>query len=286
MRLATVIHDGRPLVGLVDGDDWISLGIGLRAALVQKLDLVSAAAAARASGPRRPLAGLRLAPPVPDAATIMCLGLNYRDHAKEGGRAEPDYPWFFLRSPRSLIGADDAAILPRVSSQLDFEAELAVVIGRNVPRHVRCEDALRYVFGYSAFNDFSLRDYQRRTPQWTVGKNFDATGSFGPVLVTADELPPGGQGLRIQGRLNGQIVQDASTSDMIFPVDRTIALLAECMTLGPGDVIVMGTPSGVGQSRQPPLWLRPGDRFEVEIEGIGVLANPIVAEHPSLGLST
>lgn len=278
MRLATVIHNGRPVVGLVDGRDWISLGIDLRAALEQELDMVAAAAAAHTGGSRQPLAGLRLAPPVPDAATIVCLGLNYRDHAKEGGRAEPEYPWFFLRSPRSLMGEQDAAIVPRVSSQFDFEAELAVVIGRTVPRHVRREDALKYVFGYSAFNDFSVRDYQRRTPQWTIGKNFDATGAFGPVLVTADELPPGGQGLRIQGRLNGQIVQDANTSDMIFPVDQTIALLAECMTLYPGDVLVMGTPSGVGQSRQPPLWLRPGDRFEVEIEGIGVLANPVVAE--------
>lgn len=278
MRLATINQSGLLVVGLVEGDDWISLGIDLRAALEQEVDLVAAAAAARANGLRQRLADLRVAPPVPNAATIVCLGLNYRDHAKEGGRAEPEYPWFFLRSARSLMGANDAAVVPRVSQQLDFEAELAVVIGRTVPRHVRREEALQYVFGYSAFNDFSVRDYQRRTPQWTIGKNFDATGSFGPVVVTADELPLGGQGLRIQGRLNGETVQDANTNDMIFPVDLTIALLAECMTLGPGDVIVMGTPSGVGQSRQPPLWLRPGDHFEVEIEGVGVLANPVVAE--------
>lgn len=134
------------------------------------------------------------------------------------------------------------------------------------------------MFGYNLFNDVSVRDFQRKTPQWTIGKNFDATGAFGPVLVTADELPRGASGLRIQGCLNGEVVQDANTEDMIFPVDRTIALLAECMTLGPGDVLVMGTPSGVGQSRQPQLWLRAGDHFEVEIERIGVLSNTVLAE--------
>lgn len=274
MRLATVLYRGKPVTGIVEGQDWISLCTSLRSVLEQQLDLE----ACKSTGQRLKLADLKPAPLVPDAATIVCLGLNYRDHAKEGGRAEPSYPWFFLRSPRSLIADGEAAVVPRVSPQLDFEAELAVVIGREVPRHVKREDALQYVFGYSLFNDLSVRDFQRLTPQWTIGKNFDATGAFGPVLVTADELPPGASGLRIQGRLNGEVVQDASTSDMIFPVDQTIALLAECMTLGPGDVIVMGTPSGVGQSRQPQLWLRPGDRFEVEIERIGILSNPIMAE--------
>ncbi|KAF1073063.1 fumarylacetoacetate hydrolase family protein [Variovorax sp.] len=281
MRLATVKQAGRAVVGVIEGDDWISLGGDLRSALEQGLDLHAAAAIARQTGSRHSLGGLRLAPPVTDPVTVVCLGLNYRDHAKEGGRAEPEYPWFFLRSARSLMGGFEPAILPKVSTQFDFEAELAVVIARDVPRHVRREDALRYVFGYSCFNDLSVRDYQRRTPQWTIGKNFDATGAFGPVLVTADELPPGAAGLRIRGRLNGETVQDGNTSDMIFPVDRTIAILAECMTLAAGDVIVMGTPSGVGQSRRPPLWLRQGDRFEVEIEGIGVLTNYIHGEMPA-----
>lgn len=134
------------------------------------------------------------------------------------------------------------------------------------------------MWGYSAFNDVSIRDYQRSTPQSTIGNNFDATGAFGPVVVTADELPAGGKNLRIQGRLNGQTVQDANTNDMIFPVDQTIALLSECMTLDAGDVIAMGSPSGVGQSRDPQLWLQAGDGFVVEIEGIGVLRNPLVTE--------
>ena len=279
MRLSTVVQDGQPLVGVVEGNYWFSLGIGPRAAIEQgELNLAALATIARHNGWGVPLRNLRLAPLVPDPVTIVCLGLNYRDHAKEGGRAAPDYPWFFLRSPRSLLAHGESICMPRVSSQLDFEAELAVVIGRTVPRHVSAEDALQYVFGYSIFNDASVRDFQRRTPQWTIGKNFDATGAFGPVLVTADELPRGASGLRIQGRLNGEVVQDANTSDMIFPVDRTIALLSECMTLSVGDVLVMGTPSGVGQSRQPQLWLKPGDRFDVEIERIGTLSNRVVAE--------
>ena len=147
-----------------------------------------------------------------------------------------------------------------------------------VPRHVSRADALQHVFGYTCFNDMSVRDFQKRTPQWTIGKNFDATGGFGPVLVTADELSPGATGLRIQSRLNGQVMQDANTDDMIFNVAETIALLADCLTLEPGDVIVMGTPAGVGQARTPPVWMQPGDVIEIEIERVGLLRNPIVAE--------
>jgi 2-keto-4-pentenoate hydratase/2-oxohepta-3-ene-1,7-dioic acid hydratase in catechol pathway len=165
-----------------------------------------------------------------------------------------------------------------VSGRFDYEAELAVVIGTRVPRHVSEADALKHVFGYSCFNDMSVRDYQKRTPQWTIGKNFDATGAFGPVLATADELAPGATGLRIRSRLNGETMQDASTTDMIWGVAETIRLLADCMTLEPGDVIIMGTPAGVGQARTPPVWMKPGDRIEIEIEGIGILANPIAAE--------
>jgi 2-keto-4-pentenoate hydratase/2-oxohepta-3-ene-1,7-dioic acid hydratase in catechol pathway len=153
-----------------------------------------------------------------------------------------------------------------------------VVIGSRVPRHVVQANALQHVFGYSCFNDMSVRDFQKRTPQWTIGKNFDGSGGFGPALVTADELAPGANGLRIRSRLNGQVMQDANTSDMIFSVAETIALLAQCMTLDPGDAIIMGTPAGVGQARTPPVWMKPGDTIEVEIEKIGVLRNPIVAE--------
>lgn len=286
MKFTTYLRDGAPRLALVDGDMLIDLHDAdgriphdLRAALTAGIDLPAmAAACAEAGAARVPMAGVRLAPLVPEPGKTVCLGLNYFDHAKEGGREKPDYPWFFFRGASSLIAHGDAGVVPRVSPRFDYEAELAVVIGRRVPRHVKEADALQYVFGYSCFNDMSVRDYQKRTPQWTIGKNFDATGGFGPVLVTADELPPGATGLRIQGRLNGEVMQDANTTDMIFGVAETIALLAEVLTLEPGDVIVMGTPAGVGQARTPPVWMKAGDTYEVEIERVGLLSNPIVAE--------
>ena len=144
-----------------------------------------------------------------------------------------------------------------------------MIIGAKVPRHVPSDDALKYVLGYSVFNDLSVRDYQKKTPQWTMGNNFDATGAFGPMLVTSDELKPGAEGLRIQSRLNGQVMQDANTSDMIFSVAQTISILSECMTLEPGDVIAMGTPAGVGQARTPPVWVKAGDLIEIETKEYG-----------------
>lgn len=272
-----------PRLGLVDGDQVIDFHAAqpqvppdLRAALEAGLDLTHAASAARRSkAPRVPLSGLALAPLVPEPGKLVCLGLNYFDHAQEAGRAKPEYPWFFLRSKSSLLGHGAPARVPKVSHKLDFEAELAVLIGRRVPRHVPEGEALSYVFGYSCFNDISVRDYQKRTPQWTIGKNFDATGGFGPVLVTADELPPGATGLALRSRLNGELMQNANTRDMIWGVAETIALLSQCLTLEAGDVIAMGTPAGVGQSRTPPVWMKDGDTIEVEIEGIGTLVNPI-----------
>ncbi len=286
MRFATYLRNGTPRLAVVDGAQLIDLAdaqpqvpADLRTALKQGVDLHAAARAAIASAaPRLPLAGARLAPLVPEPGKTVCLGLNYFDHAKEGGRDRPEYPWFFFRGASSLIAHGQAGVVPKVSARFDYEAELALVIGERVPRHTQEADALRYVFGYTPFNDMSVRDYQKRTPQWTIGKNFDATGGFGPVLVTADELPPGAVGLKIQGRLNGEVMQDANTSDMIFSVAETIALLAEVLTLEPGDVIVMGTPAGVGQARTPPVWMKAGDTYEVEIERIGTLSNPIVAE--------
>jgi 2-keto-4-pentenoate hydratase/2-oxohepta-3-ene-1,7-dioic acid hydratase in catechol pathway len=221
-------------------------------------------------------AGWTVLPVVPKPGKIICLGVNYVDHAKEGGNSVGDYPSVFLRCTTSLLAHGAALRVPKVSSKLDFEAELAVVIGRRA-RFVAEADALRHVFGYACFNDATLRDYQRLTTQWTIGKNFDGTGAFGPCLVTADELPPGCTGLRIQSRLNGQVMQSATTSDMIFGVARTLSLLSESLTLEPGDVVVMGTPSGVGYARNPPVWMKAGDTIEVEIEGIGVLGNPVTA---------
>lgn len=252
----------------------------LRAALLAGIDLTSAARVAVAQSTpadRTQLSDLVVAPLVPSPGKTICLGLNYYDHAAESGREKPVYPWFFLRCDTSLLAHGEAALLPKVSDRFDYEAELAVVIGSRA-RHVTQEQALQHVFGYTCFNDMSVRDYQKRTPQWTIGKNFDRTGGFGPQLVTADELAPGAEGLKIQARLNGQVMQDANTTDMIWSVAETISLLSECVTLEPGDVIVMGTPAGVGQSRTPPVWMKHGDKIEIEIENVGLLVNTIEQE--------
>ena len=175
------------------------------------------------------------------------------------------------------MGHDAPVVRPKVSDKFDYEGELVAVIGQG-GRHISKADALKHVVGYSIFNDVSVRDYQFKSPQWTVGKNFDGTGPFGPVFVTADELPPGASGLKIQTRLNGQIMQDDNTDNMVFDVATLIATISEAITLEAGDVIVTGTPSGVGQSRKPPVFMKAGDRIEVEIEKIGVLSNPVVDE--------
>ncbi len=286
MRFASFRTGSSARLGLLQGDEVIDLALAapdvpgdLMALLSAGTDLRSleALAASAPAAARRPLDSTTLLPPIARPGKIVCLGLNYADPAAEGGHARPSYPSFFLRSATSLVGHGDAIVRPACSEQLDYEAELAAVIGRRA-RHVSAEDALQYVAGYSCFNDASVRDYQRKTAQWTIGKNFDATGAFGPFFVTADELPPGAQGLRISTRLNGEVMQDANTGDMLFPVAETIALLTECMTLEPGDVLVMGTPAGVGHARKPQVWMKDGDVVEIEIEGIGVLRNPIVEE--------
>jgi 2-keto-4-pentenoate hydratase/2-oxohepta-3-ene-1,7-dioic acid hydratase in catechol pathway len=220
------------------------------------------------------LTDLDMLPCIQRPGKVICLGVNYIDHAKEGGNQIGDYPAVFLRCSTSLLAHRAPLKVPSISDKLDFEAELAVVIGR-AARHVSEQEALSAVFGYACFNDATLRDYQRKTSQWTVGKNFDATGAFGPCLVTSDELPAGCVGLHIESRLNGQVMQSANTADMAFGVARTVSLLSESMTLEPGDVVVMGTPGGVGYARTPPLWMKAGDTIEVEIEGVGVLSNPV-----------
>ena len=282
MKFLSFRKSGTVRLGISTGDGVIDLAAAqpnispdFGSALASGADLVAAAKAAIASSaPRLPLAGLSYAPVVPRPGKIICLGLNYYDHAKEGGREKPDYPWFFLRGATSLVAHADAGIRPRVSERFDYEAELAVVIAKKA-RHTTQANALDCVFGYSCFNDMSVRDYQKKTPQWTIGKNFDSSGGFGPLLVTADELAPGATGLRIQSRLNGRVMQDANTTDMIWGVAETITLLTECLTLEPGDVIIMGTPAGVGQARTPPVWMKDGDTIEIEIERVGTLVNPI-----------
>lgn len=221
--------------------------------------------------------GVKFIPLVDRPGKIICLGLNYADHAAEGGHARPEYPAFFMRGPSSLAAHQQPLIRPKVSDKFDYEAELAFVIGKTA-RHLTAANALDCVAGYSAFNDGSLRDYQRKSSQWTIGKNFDATGGFGPWLVTPDELPPAADGLRIQSRLNGQIMQDANTKNFLWGVVETLVLITECMTLEPGDVIITGTPAGVGYARKPPVFMKAGDTIEIEIDGVGVLSNPISDE--------
>jgi acylpyruvate hydrolase len=286
MRLMSFADGGSGGWGVLIGDGLVEqarIDPALPASLLGFIErcehtpaLAQQVAARAASLLPTPLASHAALPCLPRPGKIICLGVNYVDHAKEGGNTVADYPALFLRCATSLLAHGAPLRVPRVSDKLDFEAELAVVIGRRT-RFVSEAQALDCVFGYACFNDASLRDYQRRTTQWTIGKNFDATGAFGPHLVTADELPPGGVGLHIESRLNGRVMQSATTSDMVFGVARTIALLSECLTLEAGDVIVMGTPAGVGYARNPPVWMKPGDTIEIEIEGIGVLANPVEA---------
>ncbi len=226
---------------------------------------------------RVPFDGLKLLPLAMSSQKIICLGLNYHDHAAENNRQVPEYPMVFFRSAGSLIGHGQPMIKPRISDQLDWEAELVAFVGKRA-RHVAEEDALSCIAGYSCFNDGSVRDYQRKTTQWTIGKNFEGTGGFGPEYVPASQLPPGATGLHIECRVNGEVVQSANTSDMIFSVARTVHLLSQCLTLEPGDLLVMGTPAGVGVARKPPVFMKAGDVCEVEIERIGILRNPIVNE--------
>jgi acylpyruvate hydrolase len=247
--------------------------------LQQGGDAAVAKAIALAEGTREriPYEGLKLLPLAMKPVKTVCLGLNYHDHAAENNREVPQYPMVFFRSASSFIGHGQPMVLPRISTQLDWEAELVAFVGKRA-RHVSEADALDYVAGYSCFNDGSIRDYQRKTSQWTIGKNFDGTGGFGPEFIPASQLPPGAKGLRIQCRVNGDVRQDANTTDMIFDVARTVHLLSECMTLEPGDLLVMGTPGGVGVARKPPLFMKAGDVCEIEIERIGLLRNPIVQE--------
>ncbi len=217
---------------------------------------------------------IRLLPPVPVPPKILCVGLNYDDHLEESGLKKPTYPEIFGRFSTSLIAHQEPIRRPHESTALDYEAELAVIIGK-AGRRISQERALEHVAGYSLFNDATLRDFQLRTPQWTMGKNFDGTGSFGPWLVTPDAVSPGARGLRIQGRLNGRVMQDARTDQLIFSVQALIEMISVGISLERGDVIITGTPGGVGAARKPPVFMKSGDVFEVEIEKLGVLTNPV-----------
>jgi len=281
MRLVSYALDGRTGLALRTSG-------GLRDLGPRRLEDILAtgpgalAALAGVDGPILDAAAVAYRPVLARPGKILCIGLNYVDHAAESPYLKvPDYPAVFPRFSSSLIGHGAPIIRPTVSHDLDFEGEVAVIIGRT-GRHIAKADALAHVAGYSIFNDASIRDYQFKSAQWTVGKNFDATGPFGPDFVTAEELPPGAHGLRIETRLNGAVVQSASTADMCFDVATLVSVVSEVMTLEAGDVIMTGTPAGVGFARKPPLYMRDGDVCEVEVEGLGVLRNPVRDEVASL----
>lgn len=287
MRFLAFDKDGTATIGVRRGDEVVDLSLadpelprdipGLLALGAGIMDKIAALVLDPPKQSVRPAAGLRYLPAVWNAPKYLCCGLNYAAHAKEGGREPPEHPSLFVRFAQSLVGHEQPIVKPWVSDKFDYEGELVAVIGKP-GRHVALADALSHVAFYSCFNDGSLRDFQRLGTQWTLGKNFDRSGAFGPDLVTPDELPPGASGLRLTTRLNGDVVQNDTTDTMLFPVADLIHRWSKAMTLQPGDVIATGTPSGVGYARTPPLFMKAGDVCEVEIEEIGVLRNPVTDE--------
>ena len=277
-RLGVVEGDHAVDLSAADGHAPTDLGQWLNANNGDLKPLAELAQRAPA-GARRPLADLSYGLPIAQPGKIICLGLNYLEHVKEGAQRDniPKFPTIFMRGRTSLVPHGQAIARPRVTETLDYEAEMILVVGRRA-KHLTAANALACIAGYSCGNEGSVREFQRKTTQWDMGKNFDRTGGFGPWLVSADELPAGGKGLKIETRLNGKVMQSDNTDNMMFPIVETLVYLTQGMTLEPGDVIFTGTPSGVGFARKPPVWMKNGDVCEVEIAGIGVLRNPIADE--------
>jgi acylpyruvate hydrolase len=289
MKIVAFEGQGGPRLGIVEGNQVVDLSaadasvptdlgewLAKHDGEVKPLADIARRAATSA---RRPLAGLTYALPVGRPGKVICLGLNYLDHVKEGPNRDniPKFPTIFMRSRTSLVPHGQPIIRPRVTETLDYEAELILVVGRRA-KHLTAANALSCIAGYCCGNEGSVREFQRKTTQWDMGKNFDRTGGFGPWLVSADELPPGARGLKIESRLNGKVMQSDNTDNMMFPIVELLVYVTQGMTLEPGDIIFTGTPSGVGHARTPPVFMKNGDICEVEIEGVGVLRNPVVDE--------
>lgn len=276
--------DSGTAVFSVEGEEAVNLsaldaavGADLMA-LISNPSLAEKVAQKMGAADRVSVSSIKPALPVAEPGTIICLGLNYTDHIKEGGYEIPEYPALFMRGKNSIMAAGAPLVRPACSDKLDYEAELMFIIGKG-GRHISEADALDHVFGYTVFNDGSVRDYQRKTHQWTPGKNFDNTGAIGPFVVTPDEVPAGAAGLKIESRVGTEVLQSSNTANMIWSVAQTIATISEYTTLEPGDFIAMGTPPGVGHAKKPnPRWLVPGEVIDIEIEGIGVCSNPIIDE--------
>lgn len=279
MKLISYEHQGRAGFGAVVGDGVVDLGAAMGQRHADLKAMLAADALAEAAQviagrqPDLPLAALTLLPVIPNPDKIWCCGLNYAEHVRETQREVTEQPTFFMRFAASQVGHGQAMLRPRESTQLDYEGEIAVIIGKG-GRRIAESDAWAHVAGYACYNDGSVRDWQRHTSQWTAGKNFPATGAFGPWMVTADEIPANSL-MTLTARLNGRELQRATTEHMIFKIPALIQYISSFTELLPGDVIVSGTPGGVGSRRDPPLWMQPGDVVEIEIDRVGVLRNTI-----------
>lgn len=280
MKIASFESSEGATYGIVKSDRVMEPGESTRSKYSDLRSFLSAPGSAwnvdTFDGQAHALSIVKFLPVIPQPDKVLCVGVNYRPHIEEMGREVPDYPVVFVRFPASQTGHERPIIRPKASPQFDFEGELAVVIGRRA-RHVRREDALDYVAGYCCFMDGSVRDWQKHTMQFTAGKNFATSGSMGPWLVSSDEIPDPTT-LELTTRVNNEVMQQGALSDLVFDIPTLIEYCSTFTELLPGDVIATGTPGGVGAARNPPRWLQPGDRVEVEIPGIGILANPVVDE--------
>ena len=289
MKIVAFEGPGGSRIGVVEGEQVVDLqaaeprvpndlGAWLAKTNGDTLELGEIAKRAPASA-RKPLASITYALPVGRPGKIICLGLNYLENVKEGSQRDniPKFPTIFMRGLTSLVPHGAPIIRPQASETLDYEAELILIVGKRA-KHLTAANATSCIAGYSCGNEGSVREFQRKTTQWDMGKNFDRTGGFGPWLVTADELPDAAKGLKIQSRLNGTVMQSDNTDNMMFPIVEMLVYITQGITLEPGDVIFTGTPSGVGHARKPPVWMKNGDTIEVEIERIGTLRNPIADE--------
>ena len=281
MKLATFRFESNVSWGIVHGDEVLDLGASLSSRYPTLKDVVAdfdAAALAHASKAARriPTTAIAWLPVIAEPSKILCIGLNYETHRVETGRDATGHPAVFTRFADSQIGHGTPIIRPRVSTALDYEGELAIVIGKS-GRYIKREDAMEHVAGYSCYNDATIRDWQRHTIQFTPGKNFPGTGAFGPMLVTSDDVPDY-RALKLETRLNGEVLQSAGLDQLIFSIPVLIEYCSTFTPLAPGDVIVTGTPGGVGFKREPQVFMKPGDVVEVAIEGIGTLRNEIADE--------
>lgn len=280
MKLVSFVQaEGKPRVGIVEGDAILSPAAGSwnGAATLGGLfaaDEIEAFATAARAGERIAIDEITYLPPVFDPPRIFCIGVNYEEHRVETGRERAKAPIIFMRLAQSQVGHGVTIEKPAISDKFDYEGEIAIVIGKG-GRNISREKAMEHVFGYSAYNDVSVRDWQMHTGQWTPGKNFDGCGSFGPWLITADEMPANRADITIETRLNGAIMQQGNGTEMIFSIEEQIEYISTFTALLPGDVIATGTPGGVGTKRNPQVFMKPGDLVEIEVGGVGILSNRI-----------